>query len=181
MHRGPTVYQRGIRSNEAVSLDGEHIRQVGAMRCVHIVCLEHTAIELISPVHPTSDTSDWLSKPQDKIVLVKVFAKMATEMEVLEQSLAALGLSIPASYQETLQTTDALEICRTCLASILAKIANCSEEDASKSIQWPNNISNGDLAVILPKLRQGLKSNEMALYIMEKVLLFPNIQRISSE
>jgi arginyl-tRNA synthetase len=94
-------------------------------------------------------------------------------MENLEQYMAALGLSPPAPFQGTPQSlTNPLDICRAYLADILTEILECSQEDALSSIQWPNNIFNGDLAVVLPKLRRsGAKADETGVVIMGKVQL----------
>jgi hypothetical protein len=103
----------------------------------------------------------------------KLAARVKNLMEGLEQSVTALGLSAPpVAIDESFQPfTNPLELCRTHLASILARIVQCSQDDAHKSIQWPNNIFNGDLAVVLPKLKPGIKVDKLAVEIMEKVLL----------
>lgn len=99
--------------------------------------------------------------------------KLTNVMEGLEQSVSALGLGAPpVPYKETSEPfTNPLELCRAYLASILKDIAQCSEDDAHKAIQWPNNIFNGDLAVVLPKLKPGIKADKIAVEIIEKVIL----------
>ncbi|KAH7355821.1 hypothetical protein BKA66DRAFT_562864 [Pyrenochaeta sp. MPI-SDFR-AT-0127] len=90
-------------------------------------------------------------------------------METLEQSLSSLSLEVPIPRIEAAEVlVNPLDLLRTYLAKILAEIAGCNIEAAYKSIQWPNNISNGDLAVILPKLRPGAKADEVAVELMEK-------------
>ena len=91
-------------------------------------------------------------------------------MNALEQSLASLSLSVPVpGVKEAELLANPLDIFRTYLAEILAEITGCEVQAAYKSIQWPNNIFNGDLAVILPKLRPGAKSDEVAVELLEKV------------
>lgn len=90
-------------------------------------------------------------------------------MDSLEQSLGSLNLNIPIPEVKAAEVLDnPLDVCRTYLAQTLADIAGCDIEAAYKSIQWPNNIFNGDLAVILPKLRPGTKADAIAVELMEK-------------
>jgi arginyl-tRNA synthetase len=65
-----------------------------------------------------------------------------------------------------------LDVYRTYLAQVLADVVGCDIDAAYKSIQWPNNIFNGDLSVILPKLRPGAKADEVAIELMKKVRIF---------
>jgi arginyl-tRNA synthetase len=93
-------------------------------------------------------------------------------MESLEESLGSLSLSVPIPETEAADVlANPLDVCRTYLAQIMADIAGCDIDAAYKSIQWPNNIFNGDLAVILPKLRPGAKADALAVELMEKVCL----------
>jgi arginyl-tRNA synthetase len=88
----------------------------------------------------------------------------------LESSLATLHLTPPRSVIEsTGSLTNPLDVCRSLLADILGGLTGSSPEAAYKSIQWPNNIYNGDLDVVLPKLRPGCKAAELALQIAQKV------------
>ncbi|KAJ4344544.1 uncharacterized protein N0V89_012288 [Didymosphaeria variabile] len=88
----------------------------------------------------------------------------------LESSLAALHLTAPRSVVEPTDIlTNPLDVCRSLLADILSGLVESSPEAAYKSIQWPNNIYNGDLAVVLPKLRPGCKAADLALDIAQKV------------
>lgn len=92
-------------------------------------------------------------------------------MDALDQHLLSLDLnSLVPEGENAKALVHPLDICRASLAKLLVDVAECSEEDAHKSIQWPNNIFNGDLAVVLPKLRQGVKADKLAVEIMEKVL-----------
>jgi arginyl-tRNA synthetase len=91
-------------------------------------------------------------------------------MDTLEQivSSLSLGKTSPSSGAANALIYP-LDVCRAHLTKLLVDIVNCSEDDAEKSIQWPNNIFSGDLAVILPKLRPGVKADQLAMEIMEKV------------
>ncbi|CAO2649058.1 Nn.00g100070.m01.CDS01 [Neocucurbitaria sp. VM-36] len=90
-------------------------------------------------------------------------------MEALEQTLESLSLSVPVPQVETAEVLlNPLDLCRTYLAQILSDIVGCDIADAYRSIQWPNNIFNGDLAVILPRLRHGAKAEAVAAELMER-------------
>jgi hypothetical protein len=93
-------------------------------------------------------------------------------MDTLNQIISSLGLDATALENEDSHAlVNPLDICRAHLTKILVNIAGCSDDDALKSIQWPNNIFNGDFAVVLPRLRPGAKVNQLAVEIMEKVFL----------
>ena len=93
-------------------------------------------------------------------------------MDNLEQLLTSLSLNVPVPRVEAADVlTNPLDLFRVYLAKILAETAECDETEAYKSIQWPNNIFNGDLAVILPKLRPGAKADKLAVELLDKVLL----------
>ncbi|KAL1595810.1 hypothetical protein SLS60_009500 [Paraconiothyrium brasiliense] len=87
----------------------------------------------------------------------------------LESSLATLHLAAPSSVSESADTLiNPLDVCRSLLADILSGFVESGPEAAYKSIQWPNNIYNGDLSVVLPKLRPGCKAVELAADIASK-------------
>jgi arginyl-tRNA synthetase len=65
--------------------------------------------------------------------------------------------------------TNPLDVLRGSLAGLLIKSVDCQAEDAYKSIHWPNDISNGDLSVTLPRLRPGCKPQELSSQIVDKV------------
>lgn len=91
-------------------------------------------------------------------------------MDLLELLLASLGLGVLIPQVEGAEVlANPLDIYRTYLAHILAVALDCDIGVAYKSIQWPNNISNGDLAVVLPKLQPGVKADAVAAELMEKV------------
>ena len=88
----------------------------------------------------------------------------------LEKRLASLDLTVPLSEPDTANVLHKpLDLWRILLAEILGGLVECSHEAAYKAIQWPNNIYNGDLAVILPKLCQGKKANEVAIDLLSRV------------
>lgn len=64
--------------------------------------------------------------------------------------------------------TKPLDLWRIHLAKVLGDLVGCSHEAAYKAIHWPNNIYNGDLAVILPKLCPRIKAAEVAVDLMKK-------------
>jgi arginyl-tRNA synthetase len=101
-------------------------------------------------------------------------------MEELEQSLGYLTLGAPIPEVKVADVlANPLDVCRTYLAQILADIASCEIDAAYRCIQWPNNIFNGDLAVILPKLQPGTKADSLAVELMEKVRLTYNTSQTS--
>jgi arginyl-tRNA synthetase len=97
---------------------------------------------------------------------------MTTRTDVLEDCLAGLNLNMPTCSLDTSQAlANPLDLYRSYLATILAALVDCNDEDAFKSIQWPNNIFNGDLAVVLPKLQPGAKADKLAVALLQKVLV----------
>jgi arginyl-tRNA synthetase len=68
--------------------------------------------------------------------------------------------------------TNPLDICRSSLAELLSSLAECDVQDAYKSIQWPNNIFNGDLSVTIPRLRSGCKPAELSAVIVNQVRMY---------
>ena len=94
-------------------------------------------------------------------------------MEALENVLSALNLNVPMPEVNNAEVlANPLDVYRTYLAEVLADAVGCDINVAHKSIQWPNNIFNGDLAVILPKLQPGTKAEEVAVGLMKKVRTF---------
>lgn len=90
-------------------------------------------------------------------------------MEDLNDRLELLSLTPVPPVKSVHVLSNPLDIYRAYLAEILAGITGCDLETTYQSIQWPNNIFNGDLAVILPKIRPGAKANEVAFELMQKV------------
>jgi arginyl-tRNA synthetase len=76
-----------------------------------------------------------------------------TELEAL---LGSLGLKVPVPRFEAADVLNKpLDIGRSYFAESLSSLIECDPIHAYKSIQWTGDIDNGDLAAILPKLRQG--------------------------
>ncbi|EUC30156.1 hypothetical protein COCCADRAFT_104604 [Bipolaris zeicola 26-R-13] len=61
-----------------------------------------------------------------------------------------------------------LDICRSSLAHALSDLVTGDIQDAFKSIQWPNNIFNGDLSVTVPRLQPGCKPDELSAELVDK-------------
>ncbi|KAJ4380084.1 hypothetical protein N0V86_004393 [Didymella sp. IMI 355093] len=81
------------------------------------------------------------------------------------------GLSIFAPILEGVEAavlSNPLDLCRTTLAEVLAGIVDCDARAAYKSIQWPNNIFNGDLSVTVPKLCPGRKPAEVSSQLVDR-------------
>ena len=88
----------------------------------------------------------------------------------LTACLESLGLKIPLpTFSVARVMTRPLDIGRTYLAEILCSLVSCTPEKAYDSLQWPGDIYNGDLAVVLPKLCPGADSKALALELMTKV------------
>ena len=103
----------------------------------------------------------------------KNIASDQLKMDALEQSLGSLNLNVPIpDVKDAEVLANPLDVYRTYLAQVLADAVGCDINVAYKSIQWPNNIFNGDLAVILPKLQPGAKADEVAVELMKKVRTF---------
>jgi arginyl-tRNA synthetase len=94
-----------------------------------------------------------------------------TETDGLAQLLQDLSVAYPSAEPVTELDilSNPLDICRATLAELLSKIVGCDVDDAYKSIQWPNNIFNGDLSVTLPRLSPGRKPNELSSELIDKV------------
>lgn len=95
----------------------------------------------------------------------------------LEALLAQLGVKVPIPQFPAADVLKCpLDIGRSYLADFFCSLLECDPEVAYKSIHWPNDISSGDLAVILPKLSQGGDSNAVGFDLINKVwhlLFFP--------
>jgi arginyl-tRNA synthetase len=89
----------------------------------------------------------------------------------LERLLRELGLKVPIPHYESVDVLNKpLDIGRSYLADIISELAECDFETAYKSIHWPNNIYNGDLVVILPKLKPGVDANQLGVDLTRKVI-----------
>ena len=88
----------------------------------------------------------------------------------LEAQLGGLGLNTPIpGFPDADVLNKPLDISRSYFADILCSIVGCDPVVAYNSILWPNNISNGDLVVILPKLGQGADYNALGFDLTRQV------------
>ncbi len=89
----------------------------------------------------------------------------------LEARLARLGLDVPIpTFAGADVLNKPMDIARSYLADIIRKLTGCDAAVAPGAIAWSNNIDNGDLVVILPKLAaHGTKPQELGFKIMEQV------------
>lgn len=96
-------------------------------------------------------------------------------MSTLDQAglthlLDGLSISMPALQNAGATVlSNPLDLCRTTLAEVLAGIVECDAQAAFRSVQWPNNIFNGDLSVTVPKLCPGRKPAEVSSQLVDKV------------
>ncbi|KAH8692865.1 hypothetical protein BGW36DRAFT_430610 [Talaromyces proteolyticus] len=87
----------------------------------------------------------------------------------LEAHLGGLGMNIPIPKFQAVEVLNRpLDIARAYLTDILSNLAECDPDVAYKSIYWPNNIFNGDLVVILPKLSRDADFKTVALRLTQK-------------
>jgi arginyl-tRNA synthetase len=92
------------------------------------------------------------------------------DISELEKHLASLGLGGSLSGPDTADVLiKPLDFWRIQLANILGGLVGCDSDAAYKAVQWPNNVYNGDLAVVLPKLCQGKKAAEVAVDLLKQV------------
>ncbi|OAG00357.1 arginyl-tRNA synthetase [Paraphaeosphaeria sporulosa] len=86
------------------------------------------------------------------------------EITDLESSLATLRLAAPLPVINSADAvTNPLDLVRSLLAGILSQLVESSPEAAYRSVQLPNSIYDGDLDIVLPKLRPGCKAGELAI------------------
>lgn len=100
----------------------------------------------------------------------KFLAMPTLDQPGLTHLLETLSISAPTSdVVEAAVLSNPLDLGRTALAELLANIVDCDIQAAFKSIQWPNNIFNGDLSVTVPKLCPGRKPAEVSSQLVDKV------------
>lgn len=88
----------------------------------------------------------------------------------LAQLLKGMAISTPAAHGvSAAPASNPLDLCRSVLAELLAELVDCNAQTAYRSIQWPNNIFNGDLSVTVPKLCPGRKPAELSSQLVDKV------------
>ena len=107
----------------------------------------------------------FLAKPE------RIYTAMSTlEHAGLVQLLERLSISTPIpQVMNAAVLSNLLDLCRTTLAELLSGLVDCDLETAYRSIQWPNNIFNGDLSVTVPKLCPGRKPTELSSQLVDKV------------
>jgi hypothetical protein len=90
-----------------------------------------------------------------------------TELEVL---LGRLGLKVPIPHFEAPDVlSKPLDIGRCYFADILSSLVDGNPKNAYGSILSPGDIYNGDLAVVLPKLKPGSKAKVLGPDLMTRV------------
>ena len=88
----------------------------------------------------------------------------------LEALLGSLKLETPIpQFPSTSVLHNPLDISRSYLASIIDGLVEGDASLAYGAIQWPNNIYNGDLSVILPKLEHRADPAVLGQEVMSKV------------
>ena len=93
-------------------------------------------------------------------------AVVAPNLSALETQLGSLGLESPLpELPATDVLTKPLDIYRSHLASLVATAADCDVAVAYKAITLSTDISLGDMAVILPRLKA--KADDLADFAME--------------
>jgi arginyl-tRNA synthetase len=90
-----------------------------------------------------------------------------TDLEVL---LAKLGLKVPIpSFEAADVLNKPLDIGRCYFADILYSLVDGDPKKAYCSILSPGDIFNGDLAVVLPKLKPGSKAEVLGPDLLTRV------------
>jgi hypothetical protein len=88
----------------------------------------------------------------------------------IEGLVKRVGLTIPIpKFSSSNVLSDPLDIGHSYIADIIRLQTQCDEATAWNSIQWPNNIYNGDFAIILPKLGHHADSKSLAFNITQRV------------
>jgi arginyl-tRNA synthetase len=88
----------------------------------------------------------------------------------LARLLDSLAISATTSVViEAKPLNNPLDVCRVALAELLSSLVGCDVQTAYRSVQWPNNIFNGDLSVTVPKLCPGHKPAELSSQLVDKV------------
>ena len=88
----------------------------------------------------------------------------------LEELLSRLELKVPVPhFPDTDLLYNPLDIGRSYLADVLSSLVEGDVVTAFGSVRWPNDIESGDLSVVLPKLRPGVKPNVIAFDLSKKV------------
>jgi hypothetical protein len=98
------------------------------------------------------------------------FVMSTLDQAGLAQLLDGIAISTPTAHSvDAAPMSNPLDLCRSVLAELLAELVHCDVQTAYRSIQWPNNIFNGDLSVTVPKLCPGRKPTELSSQLVDKV------------
>lgn len=94
-----------------------------------------------------------------------------TDLPSLQKQLQALGISAPIpTWKGTDVLTNPVDIYRSYLADALGSLLDCERQLVYDSIQWTNNLPNGDLLLVVPKLRlKGAKPADVARDLSQRV------------
>jgi arginyl-tRNA synthetase len=99
-----------------------------------------------------------------------------TDLEVL---LKRLGLNVPIPAFEAADVlSKPLDIGRSYFANILHSLVDGDAKKAYSSILLPGDVFNGDLAVVLPKLKPGSKPGELGPDLLTRVRPIYSVQRV---
>jgi len=92
-------------------------------------------------------------------------------LDGLQAQLSTLNVEIPIpSFDNTHVLVNPIDIYRSYLANILANFVERDRQLIYDSVQWTNNLVNGDLLLVIPKLRlNGAKPAEVAKDLSAKV------------
>lgn len=93
------------------------------------------------------------------------------ELEGLQAKLKSLGIESPVpDYANSHILQNPTDIYRAYLADLLTPLIGAERQLVYDSIQWTNNLTHGDLVLVVPKLRlKGVKPAEYALELESKV------------
>jgi hypothetical protein len=95
---------------------------------------------------------------------------LTQSLSELEGALQTLSLDTPLpQYKDSDVLNNPLDLYRSYLAKLLCSLVDCEPSIACRCINWPNNIFNGDLTVVLPKLRPNVNPNESGTELLKKV------------
>lgn len=91
--------------------------------------------------------------------------------ENLESLLQKLSLEGPVpSFPGADITNNPIDVYRCVVADAVAKIVGCDREAAFDSVQRTSSIANGDLVIVVPRLKlKGVKPQELAQKIASEV------------
>ena len=98
-------------------------------------------------------------------------AKETLSVSALQEKLQTLGVGTPIpSFKGTDVLTNPVDIYRSYLADTLTRLIDCDAQLVYESIQWTNSLPNGDLVLVVPRLRlKGVKPADLAKDLSDKV------------